>query len=266
VLAILTVNIGAASLDRAKTLLRWLAARPDDVIILTETSAGPGTAYLLDQFRQAGYAVVNTCDEIDRGAALVSRVPVLDPEPFPPTAVTIPGRIAAAVLDTSPPVIVVGVYVPSRDRSTTKTERKQWFIASLLDVLAGLTDQQRAHLVLGGDYNVIARTHQPLHAGFLPFEFGMLDTLAGLGLIDAHEQCNPGVQAHSWIGRTGDGYRYDYFHIGRALVRLLDGCVYLHETREQRLTDHAASAVTLRIQAAYLDTGDPAEAGEITLF
>lgn len=268
-LPILTVNIGAASLDRAKMLLDWLAGRPEDVIALTETSAGPGTAFLLDQFRRAGYAVVNTPDDGDRGAALVSRIPVLDPEPFGPDSVSIPGRLAAAVLDTDPPVTVTGVYVPSRDRSATKTDRKQRFVASLLEALAGLPDEHRAHLVLCGDYNVIARTHQPLHTGFLPFEFAMLDTLAELGLIDAHEQCAPGVQAYSWIGRTGDGYRYDYFHIGHALGGLLDNCAYLHETRDNRLTDHAATTLTLRVHAARLDTRDPAQAaqpGEITLF
>jgi hypothetical protein len=47
----MTINIGAASPDRARMLLDWLARRPEDVFILTETSAGPGTTYLLDQFR-----------------------------------------------------------------------------------------------------------------------------------------------------------------------------------------------------------------------
>ncbi len=53
-LSILTVNIGAAARQRAEVLLAWLAARPEDVFVLTETSNGPGTAYLLEQFRTAG--------------------------------------------------------------------------------------------------------------------------------------------------------------------------------------------------------------------
>jgi hypothetical protein len=37
--------------------------------------------------------------------------------------VTIPGRVAAAVFDTEPEVALLGVYAPSRDRSSGKTEK-----------------------------------------------------------------------------------------------------------------------------------------------
>src|SRR5690349_14466848 len=118
-LSILTVNIGAAARDRAEAMLGWLAARPEDVLVLTETSAGAGTAYLLEQFTRAGYAVVHAPDATgDRGAALVSRVRIAEPLSASFAGVSIPGRVAAAVLDTEPAVAVLGVYVPSRDRST----------------------------------------------------------------------------------------------------------------------------------------------------
>ena len=67
VLSILTVNIGAASRERAEDMLRWLAGRTEDVFVLTETSAGIGTAYLLDRFRRAGFAVVHTPDATATG-------------------------------------------------------------------------------------------------------------------------------------------------------------------------------------------------------
>src|SRR6266498_4047312 len=67
-LSFLTVNIGAASRDWAESLLTWLAKQSGDVFLLTETSAGPGTDYLLTRFRDAGYAVVHTPDSNgDRG-------------------------------------------------------------------------------------------------------------------------------------------------------------------------------------------------------
>lgn len=267
-LSILTVNVGAASRERAETMLRWLAARPEDVFLLTETSAGAGTAYLLDRFRRAGYAVVYTPDgNGDRGTAIVSRVAVAEPLSARFAGVTIPGRVAAAVLDTEPKTAVLGVYVPSRDRSADKTEKKQTFVASLLKALDELPPQLRDWLVLGGDYNVIARTHVPLHPGFLPFEFGLLEALEAHGLVDAHEQCSPGEQAYSWIGRTGDGYRYDYFHVGRELAGRITACAYLHETREQRLTDHAAVNLTVAVdRVARLTTSNPAEEEAATLF
>lgn len=260
-LSMMTINIGAASPDRARMLLDWLASRPEDVFILTETSAGPGTAYLLDQFRSAGFAVIKTPDaDGERGSALISRVQIrrdLTPEL---ADVSIPCRVSAGVLDADPEIAVLGVYVPSRDRSQDKTERKRRFIGSLLDAHDKLPDSLAKHLVIGGDYNVIARTHQPLHPGFLPFEFGLLDSLQSRGLSDAFEISAPGVHAYSWIGRTGDGYRYDYLHVGPALRGLIGTCEYLHETRQRKLSDHAALNLTLRAEPAQLATGDPAHA------
>jgi exodeoxyribonuclease-3 len=247
-LSILTMNVGAAARERAGVVLRWLATRPEDVLLLTETSGGSGTAWLLNRFGKAGYTVVHAPDlNGDRGAALISKVQVAG-RLGGLAHVSIQGRVAAAVLDTDPAVAVLGVYVPSRDRSADKTEKKQTFITSLLAAIDGLDPEVRDHLVVGGDYNVIARSHQPLHAGFLPFEFGLLEQLEAHGLVDAYAQCSPNEQAYSWIGRTGDGYRYDYFHVGRELGSRTRTCRYLHETRDQRLTDHAAVTLTLDLE------------------
>ncbi|MEU6799338.1 endonuclease/exonuclease/phosphatase family protein [Nonomuraea wenchangensis] len=246
--------------------MAWLAARDDDVILLTETSAGPGTAWLLEQARRAGYAVINTPDDGDRGAALISRVPATAHEPDVFGQVSIPARVAAAALDTSPRTWWVSVYVPSRDRSEAKTARKEEFIASLLKALDQLPAEVRKHLVLGGDYNVIGGRHRPLHPGFLPFEFGLLDTLAAAGFTDAHDHCAPGGQPYSWIGRTGDGYRYDYIHTGPALTGSVRACAYLHQTREQALTDHAAVELLLDVEAARLPCDGMAGAQALSLF
>ena len=269
-LSVLTVNIGAASPERARQLLAWLAGRPEDILVLTETSAGPGTAYLLDQFRRAGYQVVKTPDaDGERGSALVSRVALLRELTPDLTAISLPCRVAGAVLDSEPTTAVLGVYVPSRDRSIEKTDRKQRFISSLIETYDQLPPDLARRTVIGGDYNVIARTHRPLHQGFLPFEFGLLDSLSSRGMVDVHDRLSPGVQAYSWIGRTGDGYRYDYLHVGQDLAHLATLCAYLHETREQKLTDHAAVTMTLRVRGRRLSTSDPVTADaadSLTLF
>lgn len=269
-LSVLTVNIGAASPDRARMILDWLASRPEDVFILTETSAGPGTAYLMDQFRFAGFSVIKTPDaDGERGSALVSRVNIHSDLTPVFSRVSIPCRVSAAVLDSEPEMAVLGVYVPSRDRSQEKTERKRRFITSLIGACDSLPPSLASRLVIGGDYNVIARTHRPLHPGFLPFEFGLIESLRALGLTDAFEAVSPDIQAYSWIGRTGDGYRYDYLHVGPALTNLIGGCAYLHETRQLKLSDHAAMTLTLRAEPARLATGDPVHAaadGTASLF
>lgn len=257
-LSLLTLNVQAAALPRAKALLCWLDTRDDDVIILTETSAGEGSRYLLDQCRRAGLHVIWTPGYGgDRGTALVSRVPLVA-RPDLVDGVSLPGRVAAAMVPADPTLFVIGVYVPSSDRAPDKVARKQAFISSLLDALRRTGDQVRGRLILAGDYNVISRTHQPRYRAFLPFEYEMLDALRDEGLVDAFEHCSPGVQAHSWIGRSGNGYRFDYIHVGAALAGQISSCSYLHETREKGLSDHAAVHLTLAVPtAARLDL-DPA--------
>jgi exodeoxyribonuclease III len=260
VLSVLTVNIGAASQERARLLLDWLARRPEQVFMITETSAGPGTSWLLDRFRRAGFAVIKTPDtDGERGSALVSSIRVVQDLTAEFAAVSAPCRVSAALLGTEPAISVIGAYVPSRDRSAEKTERKQRFIRTLLEAYDMLPGDLRQHVVLGGDYNVISRTHKPLHPGFLPFEFGLLEGLHERGLADAYEHVAPGEQAYSWIGRTGDGYRYDYLHVGPGLTNLIRACSYLHETRQLGLTDHAAMTLALNAAATPLETGNPAD-------
>jgi hypothetical protein len=147
VLSVLTVNIGAASLERARLQLDWLASRPEEVLVITETSAGPGTAWLLDHFRRAGFAVIKTPDtDGERGSALVSRVRVARDLTAEFAAVSVPCRVSAAVLGTEPAISVLGVYVPSRDRSADKTERKQRFIRTLVEECDKLPWDLREHL------------------------------------------------------------------------------------------------------------------------
>ncbi|MFD0856708.1 endonuclease/exonuclease/phosphatase family protein [Actinomadura adrarensis] len=262
-LSVLTLNLGAAARPRAEALLEWLAGRPEQVLLLTETSAGPGTSYMLGRFREAGYTVIKTPDQGERGAAIASRVEIVDSTALRLDGVTVPGRVAACLLECQPRVFVVALYVPSRDRSAAKTTRKEQFIASFLRALSALPGETAAHTLVGGDYNVIPRDHEPRHKGFMPFEYALLETLKTSGYTDTYTHLHPGEQAHSWIGRTGDGYRYDYFHAGTALANRIITCQYIHEPRIEKLTDHAAMTVTLDAVPRMLTTTDPASSGAL---
>lgn len=254
----LTLNIGAASRARAQAIFEWLRRRDDDVVLITETSGGEGTRHLLDRYREAGYAVrFQPSANGDRGSALVSRVGVKRWVGKELGGVTLPHRVVGAVLETVPRLTVIGVYVPSRDRSAGKIRKKSAFVRSLLAALQGLPSSTRRDLVLAGDYNVISRLHRPLHRGFLPFEFRFLDTLEARGFRDAFDLVSPGIQEYSWVGRTDDGYRYDYFHVTDGLRGAVRDCRYLHETRTRALSDHAAMSLELSVAAArFRPTGD----------
>jgi exodeoxyribonuclease-3 len=99
--------------------------------------------------------------------------------------------------------------------------------------------------LIAGDYNAVSRRHEPPYEGFIACEFELHEELERLGFISGHELVDFAEHPYSWIGRTGRGYLYDYFHLGRALHDRLRSCRYLHGTRRNRISDHAAVAVAL---------------------
>lgn len=240
------MNIGAAAVPRARLLLRWLRRRASDVLVLSETSAGAGSQLIADGLTHSGYSVYWQTDPRDRGVMVATRrraIRVLD---FA-ESVALAHRVVGVVLDTEPSTAIVGVYVPSRDRSEFKVARKREFIASLLTAIGSLDDDLRASLMLVGDYNVVSRRHEPPLRGYFPFEYDMLDQLDGLGMRAGHE-LRPGKRfPYTWMGRTGAGYLYDYVHVGSALQARIERCTYLDHPRSSGLTDHAGVMVSCRM-------------------
>lgn len=277
-LSLITVNIGAPSLDRAQRQLRWLAARPEDVLVLTETKATAGSRFLAEAFTAAGYAVTfpeHTPGEL--GVMIVSRLRTTA-DPLASALDYLPTRAAGVVVGTSDgPLRVIGAYVPSRDATAEKTERKKTWIQRFGHALDATACE--APLLLLGDLNVLEPSHTPAHRGqFAPFEYAFYSGLTDRhGLLDLFRHLHPGRVEHSWARRADLGYRYDHAHGSRAVAERLTGCEYVHETRElaedgARLTDHSGLAVRLALTATgALLTSDPATAAtpaepEHTLF
>ncbi|BFU47753.1 endonuclease/exonuclease/phosphatase family protein [Krasilnikovia sp. MM14-A1004] len=244
-LTLLTLNLQAAALPRAERILNWLNARDDHTIVITETSNGSGTAHLLDRCREAGLLVVHRpSTDGDRGCAIISRIPAAT-RPELTAGITLPGRAVAVTLDTDPAVTLLGIYVPSSDRAPAKITKKKAFLTSVIDAVAAIPARERRRLVLTGDYNVIHRGHTPHYPVFQAFEYAFLDQLADLGLTDVHQHLHPGVQVHSWYGRGGNGYRFDYFHTGSALAAAAISYRHLEQSRTSGLSDHDAVELIL---------------------
>ena len=100
-------------------------------------------------------------------------------------------------------------------------------------------------LVFLGDLNIVSRQHLPRFTTFRCWEYEALESLERYGLVDAYALLHPGDQVHSWIGRKGAGYRYDYAFVSASLIPYLADCEYIHEPRELGLSDHAAVVLTL---------------------
>ncbi len=248
-LRILTLNISGPSTERGLRLLDALESLDADLLVLTETRDNVGTRMLLDAYRGRDYVVISPMATTagERGAAVIHRLPVHTP---PSTrSADLAQRLVVTRVGGGRPFTVIGAYVPSRDASPGKILRKQTFLNQLISLLAELPPEE--DVLLLGDFNVVGRSHVPRYSTFRSWEYDALEAIEAIGLVDAFGLLNPGVQAHSWIGRKGDGYRYDYAFASAGLIARVRDCSYLHDFRLKGLSDHAGLLTTL--------DGSPAE-------
>lgn len=257
-----TINIGAASRQRAGEILPWLSSQQADVLVLSETSMGDGTAFLLDRIAAAGWKVVHNL-AVDRGVAVASRITCL---PLPPREISMPGRLAEMDIHTNRGLLrVCGTYIPSRDSTEEKVQRKKLFIREFQEIVL----EYGPEVILSGDYNLITRDHEPRLPGFFEFEYEFMDSVERLGFADAARALNGGVRDHTWFGRTGDRYCYDYFHVrpGDAILDDNSSCKHLHETRALGLTDHSAIELIIPdLSGAIIGDVSFSESDQIAMF
>lgn len=242
-LRMLTLNVGGPSQERAERILSFLHDVDADVMVLTETRGTRGTQSLLDSYLAAGYSVTASVDlpSRERGVAVVHRLPSGGSRSV--DRVKLAHRLAISELLLPDPVVLLGIYVPSRDSSPERVSRKRRFLTEMTRVLRALARSE--YVILMGDLNIISTSHEPRYPFFKTWEYAAFDSISKFGLIDAFSELYPGRQAYTWVGRTGDGYRYDYGFVSQALMPRVIDCEYINEPRDLRITDHAGLLITL---------------------
>ena len=155
-LSLLTLNIGNPSPGRARRQFAWLARRDEHVLVLTETKASAGCRLLAEGFAAAGYAVHwPQAGPGEYGVMIVSTVTATPDGGFGDRLGYLPSRAAAVILRApGGPLRVIGLYVPARDASVERTERKRKWLAACYAALATAAGEMPALLL--GDRNVPA--------------------------------------------------------------------------------------------------------------
>lgn len=246
-ISILTWNIRNPSLERAKLQSIWFENRNEDIFVLTEIKNSKGCIFLKDFFISKGfYVIFPDIKGRDYGSMLVSKFPIslsfknLDYQNFKSPRVSF-GEILFHMLSFN----LVGIYVPSRDRSEEKIKRKRFFIDSFMRFIQEY--KTRSPMIICGDLNVLELNHVPKYPIFSSWEYDFYNFFIGLGMVDAWKLLNKDKIEYSWVGRTGNGYRYDYFFIDKTLIPFLSECNFIHQPREDKLSDHSALYIKLNI-------------------
>lgn len=242
VVRLLTLNIASPSSEKAARQLAWLNARSDDIVVFTETGVGSGTQMVVSAYRSAGYDIAFEPPPAgERGVMVASRIhtggaPSLFLSQWSHRFTNLRVQIGKRMID------VVGLYVPSRDALPEKIDRKLRFIRLTTEVL-----EERRHkqgMIVLGDINVLEPTHEPAYSFFQKWEYDFYECLASVG-YDAFRLKHGRLAEYSWVGRTGDGYRYDHAFVSEDVAACVVQCLYNHETRKLGLSDHSALEVML---------------------
>lgn len=236
-------NVGHPAPERAAYQAEWLSRHEPDVIVLTETSLNEGCKRLQHALYRRGYNVIASQPTgSEYGVVIASRCPTSE-SPFHDALPYLPFRAAAAIFPTGG-TEVIGVYVPSRNAEPAKVERKRRFLGSLLQALA--SSHASGPRIVCGDMNVLSRAHVPKYPFFDEWEYDFLDGLKAMGFVDSFLLSDPGRQDYSWVGRTGDGYRYDYCFVTPDMAATVESCTFDHSARRVGLSDHSALHVRFR--------------------
>lgn len=240
---LLTLNIGNPSLERAKRQCEWLEKRQEDIFILTETKESRGCEYIKEHFGHFVSAPKSRTDEL--GVILISKYPIqAENSFFPESSVYFSRQTEVKVSIGEKEIDVVGLYVPSRDRNEKKILRKKSYIDGMEMYLR---KSGKANKIIMGDFNILERTHVPHYSTFYEWEYCFYDTFITTGYVDAFRYRYSDAKEYSWVGRTNNGYRYDYCFVSLDLSDKILDCQYVHETRNIRITDHSAVVVYIEI-------------------
>lgn len=245
---VLVFNAQHAAPGRAYRQVEWIAAQEAaDLVVVTEVGAGPGGTALTAALADHGYASVVAPEPAaaDYRTVLASRGAPL--APISSGIGVLPHRApAATVLVGDCPVLLLGLYVPSRGPKERRNQAKRAFQAAVSEALP-LVAASEGVVIAAGDLNVVEPGHVPHHAVYGEWEYDFYRSFAGAGLTDAFRVLHSSAAGHSWFGRSGQGYRFDHAFVTARHSRQVRRCDYDHEPVELGLTDHAALALVVDV-------------------
>jgi exodeoxyribonuclease-3 len=259
VIRLLIFNTQHASPARARRQAAWIASQENaDLVILTEVGTGPGGHALTTALAEHGYAsaVAPEPPDADYRTMIASRGPALTAVP---TGISALGHRAPAATVTyaSQQITLLGLYVPSRGPRNRRNQAKRAFQHAVTSILPDLTARPGGTVIVAGDLNVVEPGHTPHHPVFGDWEYDFYRSFAAVGLADAYRLIHPDDQEHSWYGHSGQGYRFDHAFITARHRTHVRDCRYLHEPRQQGLTDHAAMILKITADAPPLSADPP---------
>ena len=227
-LKIISWNIRQGGGTRISKICDKLIQSEAHIIILSEFRNNKSGDLISEKLLKHGYKYQNKSNAIGNinSVAFFSK---LDNEhlTFPDSDPTFPDNVIASKFDA---FIIYGVYLPHKKKHV------------LFDFLIDQVKENSA-CIIAGDYNTGKNYID--QAGDSFWYTDKLVMLESLNCIDAFRLKQGDVKEFSWYSHQGNGYRYDHTYVSEDLHPVVSNCYYIHEWREENLSDHSPMVLEL---------------------
>lgn len=218
---ILSWNIRQGGGKRVLGILKAIIEQKADVVILSEFHNNQQGIILRTKLLASGYLyqVATGAKASENSVLIVSKFPC-DGKLFP-EAENFPHGIAMAGF---PAFNVYGLYLPHKKKHT------------LFDLMLNEIDKGTS-AIFAGDFNTGKNYVDQKGNSF--WYTDQLEKMEKKGYLDAFRYLHKDKREYSWYSHQGNGYRYDHTYVHESIAPLIKACYYLHEHRENKLSDHA---------------------------
>ncbi len=227
-LRILSWNIRQGGGTRVLKICSALTEFGADIVALSEYRNNDSGRKIRAALLAAGYRfqIVSSAKASDNSAAIFSKLPC-NALLYPKSDETYPHNIVAAEYDA---FRVYGMYLPHKKKH------------QLFDFLIKEAQLPTPGIMVG-DYNS-GKNHIDQKGKSFWYEDKLLE-LERLGYIDAFRRIQGSAKEYSWYSHQGNGYRYDHTYLSETLSPIVKDCYYLHQWREDKLSDHSPMVLEL---------------------
>jgi exonuclease III len=126
-----------------------------------------------------------------------------------------------------------GCYFPGNDA------KKYVFDFLLKEIKNNPTEK----IIITGDINTGKHNIDEVGASF--FHADYLDKIENENYLDAWRHIHKEKKEYTWFSRVGNGFRIDHFFVHNDLKEKVKSCDYIHDYREQKITDHSMMTLEL---------------------
>lgn len=222
-LKIISWNIQQGGGSRVFPISEALINGGFDIIVLSEFKNNENGLKIKVNLTKAGYIFQSTTNaKPDENSVLIASKFASKTEIYPTADPVFTNNIVTAQFSA---FNLMGVYLPHKKKH------------SLLPFITQEISKSEAPFIVVGDYNI---GHNFIDQKGDSFWYqSELQTFEKTGMVDAFRLINGKVDEYSWFSHQGNGFRYDHTYLQESLVPIVKNCYYLHEWRQNKLSDHS---------------------------